>query len=214
MKPVLALAALLLAALIGLTLWLTIGDEAPAPSPAATKPQVVEAKPSAPSAEPDSSTPSEQRKQELDQIAGTSSSTDPRAPARTYQVGNATVHDRRPEGGPPREKADFTPPEGIHLTSEFAQQVTTEMKPAAKQCMQSLPADARDEKTKLNVTMTVRVKNGSLTVSDVAASVAGVEDSVLAPTLECLRQQMVGSSMAAAGQPDVEAYPITTYYRP
>jgi hypothetical protein len=211
MKPVLALAALLLAALIGLTLWLTIGDEAPAPSPSLAA--VIDAQ-QPPSAEPISSTPSEQRKQELDQIAGTSPSTDPRAPARTYEVGNATVHDRRPEGGAPRTKADFTPPEGIHLTVEFAQQVTTEMKPAAKQCMESLPAEARDEKTKLNVTMTVTVKNGSLTVGDVAAKVAGVEDSVLAPTLACLRQQMVGSSMAAAGQPDVEAYPITTYYRP
>jgi cytoskeletal protein RodZ len=210
MKPVLALAALLLAALIGLTLWLTIGTK----EPISTTPIDAKPAPATDTGEPTSVQPSTERKRELDQIAGSSATADPRTAPRTYVVGDAIVHDRRADGGPLRTKADFTPPEGIHLTAEFASQVTTDLQPAAKQCMQTLPEAARSEKTKLNVTMTVRVKNGSLTVSEVAAKVAGVEDSVLAPTLACLRQQMVGSSLAAAGQPDVDAYPITTYYTP
>lgn len=212
MKPVLALAALLLVALIGLVVWITKSDSpreaAPPPVTAAKPPEPT------PSSPVSSVEPSEDRKRELDQIAGSSAATDPRKAPSTYAVGDAIVHDRRGDGGGPPRTSPVRAPTGIGLSAQFAGQVTDVMKPAAKQCISSLPEDSRNEKTKLNVTMTVRVKNGSLTVSDVAAKVDGLDETALAPALACLRQQMVGSTVAAAGEPDVDAYPITTYYTP
>ncbi len=211
MKPVLALAALLLVALVGLVVWITKGHKAaaiePAPVVAPKPPETTESSPVA-SVEPDAD-----RKRELDQIAGSSAATDPRKAPSTYAVGDAIVHDRRGDGGAPRV-SQVRPPTGVGLSAAVAGQVTDVMKPAAKQCISSLPQDSRNEKTKLNVTMTVKVKNGSLTVSDVAARVDGLDETALAPALACLRQQMVGSTVAAAGEPDVDAYPITTYYTP
>lgn len=212
MKPVLGLAALLVAALIGLALWLAFGgkDEPDAATTAARE-----------------SRESRERREFPERFSGSSSSADagpprdagvrsatwPDGQPRTYAVGDVIVHDRRRDGGamvsPDRT---FTPPEGRTISNEVAQRVTAAVRPAAQQCMQTLPESSRNEQTKLGVTMTVQVKNGSLTVSDVAAQVAGIDETVMAPTLDCLRKQMVGTAVDAAGQPDLPSYFVSTYY--
>ncbi len=206
MKPVLALAALLVAALIGLAVWMGRGGSEP--SEPAVDPAQRERRIAGLEHE-------QARERELAEPSG--SATTPAAPERVreYRVGDVMVRDRRKDGGPPvTEEPSFVPPEGIHLTREYASRVTTLMQPAAKKCLQALPADSSGDKTKVDVTMTVAVKNGSLTVSDVAAKSPALEESVMAQTLGCLRQQMVGSTLDAAGQPDIPSYSITTYYTP
>lgn len=210
MKPVLALAALLVAALIGLAVWLGIGDEPSQPAPSASRERREH-----PERFTDSSTGSSSSSSGP---AGSSDGPDAARPRdggqpRTYAVGDVIVHDRRRDGGPMvSPDRDFTPPEGRFISSEVAQRVTATVKPAAQQCMKTLPESSRGDQTKLNVTMTVKVKNGSLSVSDVAGTVAGLEDSAMAPTVECLRQQMIGTTIDAAGQPDIPSYLVTTYY--
>lgn len=213
MKLVIALAALLVAALITLVIWMRAGGEEPSarvtgtPRQPAAQPSSEKSPSSRPAAETDGDKPP----------AGKGAGR--RSDGPVYKAGDVTIHDRRPAGSPPLDPTrEFTPVEGRRITREYARTVVDRMEPAAKQCLaSSLPAEARaasGEKTKLLTEMTVEVKNGSLTVSNVGAKVAGLEDSVVAPTVECLRQQMVGTKLDAAGQPDVASYSITTYYSP
>jgi hypothetical protein len=209
MKPVLGLAALLVAALIGLAVWLAIGgrEERTAAPTASREQREFPERFSPPSSTPDApavdaGAPRDAR-----------STSWPDGRPRTYAVGDVIVHDRRRDGGPMvSPDRTFTPPEGRMISSEVAQRVTTAVEPAAQRCMETLPESSRTAQTKLGVTMTVQVKSGSLTVSDVAAQVAGLDESVMAPTLECLRKQMAGTVVDAAGQPDIPSYFVTTYY--
>lgn len=209
MKPVLGLAALLVAALIGLALWLAFGGKKDETASAPTASREQREHPerftsSAPSPGADAGAPGDAR-----------SGTWPDGQPRTYAVGDVIVHDRRRDGGPMvSPDRTFTPPEGRMISNEVAQRVTTAVEPAAQQCMQALPESSRNAQTKLGVTMTVQVKSGSLTVRDVAAQVAGLDESVMATTLDCLRKQMVGTAVDAAGQPDIPSYFVTTYYTP
>ncbi len=212
MKLVIALAALLVAALIALVLWLQLGGK----EPNAT----VASAPRRPAAQPSSeSTPSSRPAAETNGDKAPADKGTGRRDGPVYKAGDVTIHDRRPAGSPPLDPTrEFTPVEGRRITREYGRTVVDRMEPVAKQCLaSSLPAEARapsGEKTKLLTEMTVEVKNGSLTVSNVSAKVAGLEDSVVAPTVECLRRQMVGTKLDAAGQPDVASYSITTYYSP
>lgn len=212
MKLVIALATLLVAALIALVLWMRAGGKEPS-APDARAPRQPSAQPSS------QSTPSSRPAAETDGDEPPAGKSTGRRDGPVYKAGDVTIHDRRPAGSPPLDPTrEFTPVEGKRITREYARTVVDRMEPAAKQCLaSSLPTEARPangEKTKLLTEMTVEVKNGSLTVSNVGAKVAGLEDSVIAPTVECLRQQMVGTKLDAAGQPDVASYSITTYYSP
>jgi hypothetical protein len=207
MKLVIALAALLVAALIGLALWLGVLQDEPSP---AAPPAVVHT----PSRPASSSEPAGEVA--VPAVPADDEVEPPPMQSTITRADNVTIHSRRPAGDLPRDpNRQYTPAEGIHLTREYATKVTALMQPAAKQCLaSSLPQESRGDETKLHVTMTVKVKNGSLTVSDVAGRVPGLEDSVVAPTLACLREQMVGNVLDATGQPDLASYSITTYYSP
>jgi hypothetical protein len=207
MKLVIALAALLVAALIGLAIWLGVLRDEPSPAAEtiAVRPSARAPSPTEPAGEPPApALPS------ADEVQP------PPIRETIQRADGVTIHSRRPAGSIPRDpERQFTAAEGIHLTREYATKVTALMQPAAKQCLAtSLPEESRSDKTRLHVKMTVKVKNGSLTVSDVAGQVPGLEDSVVAPTLACLREQMVGNVLDATGQPDLASYSITTYYSP
>jgi hypothetical protein len=205
MKPVIALSALLVVALIGLVLWLGRSSEPSSPpAQAAAPPKSSPPPPLANRNDPGAPIV-------RDVPAG--AEPPPEAPpVNTYTVGNVIVREHRPGAEPLTKPPDFTPPEGIHLTAEFAQHVTNVMADPAKQCIPTLPAPMRSDTTRLNLTMTVAVKNGSLTVTGVEGGVTGLDDPAFAPTLGCLRGKMIGRSVDAAGQPDVPSYSISTYY--
>jgi hypothetical protein len=190
----------LFAAMLGLMFWLGI-DSSPELTPPA---QQVSSLPAATSNAP----PSVPRP--LDSAATGAVARRPTIP--TYKVGNVTIHDSRVGAARITEPPDFARRAPVHLSPDVAQQVTTIMEAPARDCSQSLPAPARADRAKLNVTMTVSVKNGSLTVTDVAAAVQGLDPAVLQPTLTCLRTRMIGNIVDAAGQPDVPSYLISTYY--
>jgi hypothetical protein len=196
MKPVLGLAALLAGALIGLLWWLRAGPQnAPAPSHLPS-PSITETVPDRPAPRQDSPT--------------AEPTTDPRP--TTYTIGDVIVRDHRTSGEPLTVAPDFTPPGGVQLEPAFAQQVTNVMADPVKQCLQAIPSSVRTTDTRINVTMTVAVKNASLTVTDVAAAVPGLDEVTNASTLGCLRAKMIGRNIDAAGQPDVPSYLISTFY--
>ncbi|MEZ4360226.1 MAG: hypothetical protein R3B48_08595 [Kofleriaceae bacterium] len=202
MKLVMALAAVLVVALVALALWLTASPDQPVsatPPPPPERPTQVHAP-----------SPSIVVRTEPTSQARTSSEP-ARPPMDVYSVGGVTIHDAT--GGPPATRApSTTPPEGVRLPPQLAQDVTTMVEPAARQCAQTIPETSRTPETKLHVTMTVAVKNGSLTVNDVAAKVNGLDEPAMMATVKCLRERMIGTNVDAAGQPDVPSYLISTYY--
>jgi hypothetical protein len=202
MKPVIALGALLVAALLGLVLWMGRSSEPMTPSPPA--PPKLSPPPVANRHDPGAPI--------VHDVPPSDTPTTEAPPVQTYAVGNVIVREHRPDAEPLTQPPDFTPPEGIHLTADFAQHVTNVMADPARQCIPTLPAPLRSDATRLNLTMTVAVKNGSLTVTRVEGGVTGLDDPAFAPTLDCLRGKMIGRSVDAAGQPDVPSYSISTYY--
>lgn len=199
MKRVLVLSAVLAAALGGLVLWLAQGSTEPTVSPASPpplapaseKPASVAPPPALPSTsttQPDGSTASR---------------------PRVYAVGDVIIRDHRgPDAPPITEAPEIKPPIGKFLQVVTAQRVAAEMETPAKKCIQALPSGPQ----KLSVTMTVEVKNSSITVTGVTGTAPGVADPVVEPTLACMRERMIGARIDAAGEDDVRSYPITTVY--
>jgi hypothetical protein len=204
MKLVVASGALLVVALIGLALMLTASPADPPSAPVAPPAQRAAAPPPpAPAPQVETVSPS---------ARPATQPADSKPVADVYRVDGVIVHDYTGRGERRSKPPDFTPPEGARLPPQLANDVTTAVEPAAQACLSELPAASRTEATRLSVTMTVAVKNGSLTVRDVAAKVRDLDESVLAKTLDCLRGRMIGTSVDASGQADVPSYLISTSY--
>lgn len=128
---------------------------------------------------------------------------------QVYAVGDVIVRDHRgPDAKPLTGPIEVKPPIGHLLRSETALRTVNELKGRAQSCLSAHPAGPQQ----LSVTMTVEVKNNSLTVTGVEAATAGVALPVVEPTLACLRSQMIGARIDAPGEDDVGSYPITTVY--
>jgi hypothetical protein len=212
MKRVLVPLAVLGVAVAAMALWLaTRADPASvAPSPAPPPPAPSAAPPPAPAEAPPAARPPVA-------TPGVTIHESPRGDAprepldkpAVYAVGDVIVRDRRGPGAPPiTEPIDGTPPGGVFLRNETAARVVNDLRAPAEKCLQ----DAAAGPQKLSVTMTVEVKNNSATVTGVEGSAPGVEASALAPTLACLRKEMIGARIDATGEADVRSYPITTVY--
>ena len=211
MKRLIVLSALLACALAGLALWLWLRARSPddittgAPVPGVATAPTAPTAPSAPTAPPTLSIPAGG----ATGSGGTADVATRRPPPRVYAVGDVIIRDHRgPDAPAITEEPVLTPPIGKFLQVATAQRVVTALEGPAKKCLQALPSGPQS----LSVTMTVEVKNSSLTVKGVAGAAPGVPDSVVEPTLACLRERMIGARIDAAGEGDVPSYPITTVY--
>lgn len=128
---------------------------------------------------------------------------------QVYAVGDVIVRDHRGPGAPPLTgPIEVKPPIGHLLRSETAVRTVNELRGRAQACLRDHPTGPQQ----LSVTMTVEVKNSSLTVTGVDGAAEGAALPVSEPAMACLRAQMIGARIDAAGEADVGSYPITTMY--
>lgn len=128
---------------------------------------------------------------------------------QVYAVGDVIVRDHRGPGAPPLTgPIEVKPPIGHLLRNETALRTVNELRGRAQSCLRDHPTGPQQ----VSLTMTVEVKNSSLTVTGIDGAAAGAALPVAEPTMACLRAQMIGARIDAAGEADVGSYPITTMY--
>lgn len=199
MKRVFVPIALLAAALTGLVWW--ISRDAPSLSPTTT--------PASPAPAPEPR-PTEAPPPVLVTSTPRPADRAPRAERpQAYAVGDVIVRDHRgPDAAPLTGPIEVKPPIGHLLRNETALRTVNELRGRAQSCLRDHPTGPQQ----LSVTMTVEVKNSSLTVTGVEGATSGAALPVAEPTMACLRSQMIGARVDAAGEEDVGSYPITTVY--
>ena len=134
----------------------------------------------------------------------------PSAPSvDTVSDTGAAVHDHRADPGAYHDNPTVPrtgPP--VHVTNTFAVGVGNLVAPIASACTAQIPSEARGSQPVIQVRMTVTIKNGQLSIDDVATElrdITGDQDAVK----DCVKSKASALSIDATGQPDVDHYPIT-----
>ena len=128
---------------------------------------------------------------------------------REYQVGGTTIRDHRSGD----HKAVDIPPNVHEVGGHSIQSTTThalslKVQPVKKQCMASIPKEARGDKPRVEGQVTIAIKDKQLKVTGATVQARNLADDASGQLKQCMEQGSVGLSDSASGEADVQDYTI------
>ncbi|HTJ47018.1 MAG TPA: hypothetical protein VL463_33180 [Kofleriaceae bacterium] len=121
------------------------------------------------------------------------------------------IHDHRANPGDVSDRVPTIPSadgKAVFVGRTFAGDVGGLVAPIARECAAKISADARGPKPVIQVQMVVTIKDGKMSIDDVATDfrdVTGDQKDVK----DCVKSKASSISIDATGQPDVDHYSIT-----
>jgi hypothetical protein len=199
-------AAIVLAAVVGLFVLLSPGDDASAnrtpetarsaePAAPAVKRRSTEAvTPSGPPDHPDTT------------------ANEPGTREQTF--GNVVVRDHRTGA---HDAIDVPPvihaPQSRKIASQLSYDVSQPVRAAVLECAASVPREARGPKPRFEGQITIAIKNRQATITDAVLKLRDVTSVALEPLNRCVEQKSVGASVPSGDEPELEGYSITMSLR-
>jgi len=196
------LSMVVLGLLVGLWLWLVKTDDTPA---TATTPPPV------------SPTVADRTPPPVSPHGGTTTTVGPAPEApipdkenvKEYTVGGTKVRDHRSgEHKPLDVPPNVHVPGGLQIKPATTQIVSTRLQSVMKDCVASLPREARGDKPRLEGQVVVTIKDKKLTVTQSTMQLRNIADDAAPGLKQCIEQKSVGLSDTASGEADVENYSI------
>ena len=142
----------------------------------------------------------------------TSSSTETqrtdRPPPREYYVDGQKIRDHR--RGDRRPITEAPPREQVRkLPTPITQDIGGKFQAVFKDCMKAVPKEAKGEKPRATGSMIVAIKDQKLTVVETNLTFDNVTPDAAEAAKQCVSQNAVGLSAAAANETDVERHTIS-----
>lgn len=126
-----------------------------------------------------------------------------------YSVGGMKVRDHR-RGD--TEKLDIPPnvhpPGSTEIPPTLTQALAGQVKAVMRECVKSLPADARGERPKLEGQITIAVKDQKASITKSLVQLRDVNGDAVTAAKECIEQKAIGLNAPASDVPNLDAYTI------
>jgi hypothetical protein len=127
-----------------------------------------------------------------------------------YTVGGMKVRDHR-RGD--TEKLDIPPnvhpPGATEIPSTLTHELAQQVKAVMRDCVKSLPADARGEAPKLEGQITIAVKDQKASITKSLVQLRDVkEGDALTAAKQCIESKSIGIGAPASAVPNLDAYTI------
>lgn len=130
-------------------------------------------------------------------------------PVKEYTVGGTKVRDHRSGD---HKQLDVPPnvhvPGGHQIQPATTQIVSQKLQAVMKECVASMPREARGDKPRLEGQVVVSIKDKKITVAQSTMQLRNIADDAAGPVKQCIEQRSVGLSDSAPGEPDVQNYSI------
>jgi hypothetical protein len=197
-------AAVVLAAVVGLYVLLSPGDDAAA----SRDPQVAR------SAEPPE--PVIKRRPAGAAAPSTPGDSPAEAPDTTREqtFGNVVVRDHRTGA---HDTIDVPPvihaPQSHKIASQLSYDISQPVRAAVTECAASVPREARGPKPRFEGQITIAIKNHQATITDAVLQLRDVTGVALDPLKQCVERKAVGVSVPSGDEPELEGYSITMSLR-
>lgn len=208
-KAVAIFGACVLAAAIGLFLWMRDGGD-PA---AATAPAVTSAEPAGSAKTPPPLAPT------LGSGSGdrpvVTDSDSPRVPAgevKQYDVGGRLVRDHRAGDHRPIDiPPAIQPPEGRKIPSTLTQEIGQRVRAKIAECAAAIPPEARGDKPRVEGLVVIAIKDKQVVVTGATMQIRNVTDASLAATKQCIEAGAMTVTQPTT-EADLETYDITVSF--
>jgi hypothetical protein len=126
---------------------------------------------------------------------------------RDYVVGDVRVRDHRSGDNKPLDVPPTAhPAEGRLLPSTLTHEVSQKLKAVMRECVASLPKDARGDKPRLEGQVVLAIKDKKLTVTKSLMQLRDVSGESVEPTKQCIEAKALGVENPAADQADLDNY--------
>lgn len=203
-KPLaLAIAAALLL-VVAVVLWFALrSDEPPAQ---ASSPLVRPAPPVAPPSLPGEPVrPGQPTVAAVDRPAGSA------APGsyRETVINGVRVRDHRKNPSDPIDlPPNVRPPDARKLPPELTREISNRLLPVVTECAASVPREARGTSPRVEGVVAISIKDKQVAVTESTVQLRDVVGASVDPTKQCLEQKMVGVTLPAGEQADLDRYTI------
>ena len=128
---------------------------------------------------------------------------------KEYTVGGTQVRDHRTGD---HKQLDIPPnvhvPGGRQIQPATTQIVSQKLQAVMKECVASMPREARGDKPRLEGQVVVNIKDKKITVAQSTMQLRNIAEDAAGPVKQCIEQRSVGLSDSAPGEADVQNYSI------
>lgn len=142
-----------------------------------------------------------------------SSDSDPGDYVETVIDGAIVRDHRRDKSKPlpefkPRQRA----PGARQIKSTLTVDISNRILPIVRKCAANIPADARGTKPRLEGEITIAIRSQQVQVTQATLEVRDVVDSAVDSVKQCISPQVVGLTVPAGDERDLDEYSITLNY--
>lgn len=104
------------------------------------------------------------------------------------------------------------PPDARKIQPSLTADISNRMLPVVRECGAGVPPEARGPKPRVEGEVVIAIRNKQVHVTKAAVQLTDVVGASLEPTKQCLEQKLVGLTMPAGDEADLEDYTITLSY--
>lgn len=126
-----------------------------------------------------------------------------------YTVGGMKVRDHRRGDN---DKLDIPPnvhpPGSTEIPSTLTHALSQQVKAVMRECVKTLPADARGEAPKLEGQITIAVKDQKASITKSLVQLRDIKGDAVTAAKECIEQKAIGLNAPASDVPNLDAYTI------
>jgi hypothetical protein len=131
-----------------------------------------------------------------------------------YTVGGLKVRDHRRGDN---QKLDIPPnvhqPGAVEIPSTLTHELAQQVKAVMRDCVKSLPADARGEAPKLEGQITIAVKDQKASITKSLVLLRDVKESdATTAAKQCIESKSIGIGAPASSVPNLDAYTINVSF--
>lgn len=131
-----------------------------------------------------------------------------RPPVVEYEVDGVKIRDHRKNPGGMKLPPNIHPPESRRLAPSVVSDVHQRVRALAPECARSVAAADRGAKPKIEMQVTVSIKDKQLTVVKTTVTTSDVNGAAADAVKTCMEQKALTVATTAPDEPDVESYSI------
>lgn len=131
------------------------------------------------------------------------------AGVRSYTVGGIQVRDHRAGSQTPMDiPPNIHPPAARRLPSTLTHAISQQLEQVMRDCVASLPREARGKRPRLEGQIVVAIKDHQLSVTKSTMQLRNVSGAPVDSIKSCIEQRSIGLTTPAADQADLDTYSI------
>jgi hypothetical protein len=136
------------------------------------------------------------------------------SPGYTETVINGVrVRDHRKDKTKPIEvTTGGRPPDARRIQQSLTGDISNRILPVVRDCGAGVPPEARGPKPRAEMEVVIAIRNKQVHVTKATVQLTDVVGASLEPTRQCIEQKLVGFTLPAGDEPDVEDYTLTLSY--